>query len=48
MVKYCPSCKTELTDSSKLAQGCKKCDKCGGVYYIIETTIPEKERQKNK
>lgn len=41
MIKYCPNCKNELKEDSKLAQGCKKCVNCKGVYYILETTEPK-------
>lgn len=40
MIKYCPNCKTELSDNKKLAQGVKECKKCNGKYFIIETTVP--------
>lgn len=41
MIKYCPNCANILSEDNKLAQGCKKCNACKGVYYILETTIPK-------
>jgi len=44
MIKFCPNCQTELTNDQKLSQGCKRCTVCGGVYFIIETTEPPKNK----
>ena len=30
-----------MNDITILAQGCKKCVNCKGVYYILETTEPK-------
>jgi len=40
MIKYCPNCKEELSDNSKLAALVKECKHCGGRYFQIETTSP--------
>ena len=42
MIKFCPNCGSELRmNNPDLSQGCKNCPKCGGVFYIIETTEPK-------
>jgi len=48
MVVFCPNCKSELINSSKLGQGCKLCNNCGAIYFILETTLPKDEIEKHK
>ena len=43
MIKYCPNCTNELSNDTKLASGCKRCNHCGGVYFVIETTSPKND-----
>lgn len=43
MIASCPNCTGKLANDVRLAQGVKKCKNCGGVYFIIETTIPYAE-----
>ncbi len=38
LIKYCPNCQSELTDSIKLAQGVKECKICNTRFYIIITS----------
>jgi DNA-directed RNA polymerase subunit M/transcription elongation factor TFIIS len=48
MIKFCPNCGAVLTNNPDLAQGCKQCKECGGVYFQIETTKPFRERSFSK
>jgi ribosomal protein L37AE/L43A len=42
-IKHCPSCKGDLIDNSKLAQGVKECSECGTRFLILITsTKPRK------
>lgn len=37
-IKHCPSCKTELTENKKLAQGVYECKACSGRFFILITS----------
>ncbi len=36
---FCPSCKSELSDNNKLAQGVKECKICKSKWFIILTSV---------
>ena len=41
MIKFCPNCANKLVNDKNLSQGCKRCLKCEGVFFIVETTEPK-------
>lgn len=46
-MKYCPNCKSDLTENKKLAQGIKECLSCKTRFFILITSQTKNSQQAN-
>jgi len=44
VIRFCPNCKEELSNSKKFAQGVKECKGCGCRFLILDTHVPKNLR----
>lgn len=47
-IKFCPNCRSGLSDSKELGQGVKECKICDTRFFILVTSTNSIEIEKRK